>query len=184
MRSDCVNECYQDKMRQLCKVDRGLFMSNSLLRKDYLVDGNEKLLSCYDAEFNHNNFSIKKDCEKMCKPECDIKYYPFQIKKATDNGRRIFIRHGEFPDIFIEHIPKMSLMGFVCNFGGLLGMWLGLSLFSILNNSFNLVTNVINQNNNINLKSIIVKVNQTSNQKQRNLVIPRNVSRSHLRPIS
>ena len=39
MRSDCLNDCYQDKLRQMCKVDRGLFMSNSLIRKDYLING-------------------------------------------------------------------------------------------------------------------------------------------------
>ena len=31
----------------------------------------------------------------------------------------------------------MNLIGFVCNFGGLLGMWLGLSLFKIFNTLVN-----------------------------------------------
>ena len=46
MRSDCVNDCYQDKMRHKCNTDRGFYMSNNLLRKDYLSKGNDKILSC------------------------------------------------------------------------------------------------------------------------------------------
>ena len=46
MRSDCVNDCYQDKMREICKVDHGIFMSHSLIRKEYLMNGNERLISC------------------------------------------------------------------------------------------------------------------------------------------
>ena len=59
MRSDCINECYQDKMREICKVDRGLFMSASLIRRDYLINGNDKMISCYDPSYNEEIFSIK-----------------------------------------------------------------------------------------------------------------------------
>src|ERR1700742_472016 len=52
MRSDCVNDCYQDQLRKICKVNHRLFMSHALLRKDYLINGNNRLLSCYDTEYN------------------------------------------------------------------------------------------------------------------------------------
>ena len=40
-RSDCINDCYQDKMSDLCKVQSGLFMSTSLIRRDYLSKVND-----------------------------------------------------------------------------------------------------------------------------------------------
>ena len=144
MRSDCVNDCYQDKIRHVCKIDRGILMSNSLIRKAYLVNGNDRLISCYDPEYNQMSFSIKKDCEKMCKVECNVRYYPIEIM-TTDihNNHAWNIFHSEFPDIFVRHVPEMTLMGFVCNFGGLLGMWLGLSLLTMINNVYHVVTNVV-----------------------------------------
>ena len=132
MRSDCVNSCYQDQMRLICKVDSGYFMSYSLLREDYFVNASDKIISCYDQDYNKDNLKIWRDCEKMYKPECYMKYYSIEVKRF-DNQKNIFIRHGENPDIFVEHIPEITLICFICNFGGLLGMWSGLSLFSLFN---------------------------------------------------
>ena len=104
MRSDCVSDCYQDKLRQICKVDRGLLMSKYLIRKDNLIDGNDRLISCYDQEYNQMSFSIKIDCEKMCKIECNVRYYPIEVK-TTNIGKNYAcnIFHNEYPDIFIMH---------------------------------------------------------------------------------
>ena len=139
MRSDCVNECYQDKMRKLCNVDRGILMSFSLIRREYFVNRSEKILSCYR---NLDNFQFKQHCEKICKVECNFKHYPLEIEKTSSLNNKIRIIHNEFPDIFVKHIPEMNLIDFVCNFGGLLGMWLGLSLFGIFNDIFDTVTKI------------------------------------------
>ena len=37
------------------------------------------------------------------------------------------------PDFIIRYIPELTFISFVCNFGGLLGMWLGVSFLSIIN---------------------------------------------------
>ena len=140
--SDCVNDCYQDKMRHLCKSDRGFFISLSLLRKDQLLNKNQTLKSCYDPDFNKFNFTLYMDCNKICKVECNFIYYPYEIEIIEHPEHQLRIRHGEYPDIFVEHLPETTFIGFVCNFGGLLGMWLGLSLFTIFNNIFNLVTKI------------------------------------------
>ena len=44
------------------------------------------------------------------------------------------INHNEMPDITIRYIPEMPLLTFICNFGGILGMWLGISFYSIVEN--------------------------------------------------
>ena len=134
MRSDCINDCYQEQLRKLCKVDHGFFMSHSLIRKEYLIDGNDRLLSCYDLKYNHENFFVKQDCQKMCKVECNEKYYKYKIKTRDNQPvSGIYFSHNEFPDTVIKYIPEINFIGFLCNFGGLLGMWLGLSLYGLFN---------------------------------------------------
>ena len=81
MRSDCVNDCYQDKMRELCQVDQGLFMSYTLIRKDYIDNKIARLISCYESEYNRQSFIFKQECENMCKVECVEKYYRIEIEK-------------------------------------------------------------------------------------------------------
>ena len=144
MRSDCINDCYQKKRREICKVDRGLLMSHSLIRKDYLVNGNERLISCYDPEYNYESFFLKQDCEKLCKIECNVRYYTIELDRRNIDPKLTAtrIQHSQYPDIFVEHIPGMNLIGFLCNFGGLLGMWLGLSLFGLFNDIFKLITKI------------------------------------------
>ena len=75
----------------------------------------------------------------------------------------------------------MSLMSFVCNFGGLLGMWLGFSILSISKDVFNaincfpifnlnkitFINNCLNYNNNI--FQIKIKKNSNSPSNQNNL---------------
>ena len=130
-------------MRKICKIDRGLFMSESLIRKDYLLNGNNRLIPCYEPEYNFQSFSIRQDCDKLCKVECNDKYYLIEFEKIEYSSENTnYIRHNEYPDIFVKHIPEMNLIGFICNFGGLLGMWLGLSLFGIFNDTYTLFTKI------------------------------------------
>ena len=93
------------------------------------------MLSCYDPEYNFESFLLKYDCENFCKLECNENNYHIDIERfersSLDN--EFLIRHSEFPDIFVQFIPEMNLISFICNFGGLLGMWLGLTLFGIFN---------------------------------------------------
>ena len=75
-------------------------------------------------------------CETQCLSDCNYSYYTYETKitQRNDNHYDIIIslfRSG-FPDIVIEYMPEMTFISLVCNFGGLLGMWLGLSIMSIM----------------------------------------------------
>ena len=118
------------------------------------------MISCYDPEYNFQSFSIKRSCEKLCKPECDERYYPIEIVTShltLKSGFKKFILHSEFPGIIVKHIPEMSLIGLICNIGGLLGLWLGLSLFGIFTDIFHLYTKITDQKH-INLISSRVNI--------------------------
>ena len=79
----------------------------------------------------------------MCKNEWNFEYFSNKfIARSFDGYFKVWIKYGQYPDIFVEHIPEMDLIGFLCNFGGLLGMWLGFSLFGVFNDIFILITKI------------------------------------------
>ena len=83
------------------------------------------MIPCYVNEYIILILSIKSFCGKLCKVECNDRYYSFEkeIWEASDpENNLINIIHNECPDIYVEHIPQMNLIDFFCNFGGLLGM--------------------------------------------------------------
>ena len=74
---------------------------------------------------------------KKCLSECDFKYYlrdePRTFSKDNDVWKEfsaITLKHNQMPDLVIRHLPELTLMSLVCNFGGLLGMWLGFSILT------------------------------------------------------
>ena len=169
MRSDCVMDCYQDKLRDICKFQSGYFMSQSTLKQSYFNNSHDKIRSCFDKDYQSFIRLIQTtrlDCEKVCKVECNFKYYPLETLKIKGENTILNIVHGQLPDIFIKYIPEITLMGFICNFGGLLGMWLGLSLFTLFNKISNLFLKVVQA------KNITYKFNIKVDRKRRgNLVI-------------
>ena len=52
------------------------------------------------------------------------------------------------PDILIRYIPEITFNSFACNFGGLLGMWLGVSILSIISHFKSVIINYKNYNSN------------------------------------
>ena len=174
MGSDCLNDCYQDKLRKICKDESSCFMSNHLLKQGYFQTKSDKIKSYRDREYNDMSLKIELDCVQMCKVECNFNYHSFEIERSESEHRALFIRHSESPDVFVCHVPEIILMAFVCSFGGLLGMWLGLSLFAIFNNIFYLINKVVNSkkiNYNVNVHVHRPSINGLGNFHQSNPLV-------------
>ena len=81
--------------------------------------------------------------------------------------------HNIFPDITFTHIPKITFVSYGSNFGGLMGMWLGLSLLDIFNYFYNKVSMIFqksretNTSINLNINKIIIK---EGNQRKRGFI--------------
>ena len=97
-------------------------------------------------------------CSQECKPDYNTQKYLIEIGETMKNApeipekSNIHIHHSSTPDIIVRHSIEMTLMSLVCNFGGLLGMWLGFSVFSISKDIFDSLHslfryNTININN-------------------------------------
>ena len=81
----------------------------------------------------------------------------------------IYLRRSDFPDMIIEYMPETTFISLVCNFGGLLGMWMGVSMlnsiivvYKLAKVNFKKIINIlikykynfnVNIQNNINIKS-------------------------------
>ena len=44
----------------------------------------------------------------------------------------VILRRSDFPDMIIEYMPEITFISLVCNFRGLLGMWMGVSMLKII----------------------------------------------------
>ena len=153
MRSDCITECMTDHVMNNCSLNCINDQDNVLLYRE----GIEKYKN-YPICNSHQDKSFdesKKEClilsqakaELICEPKCPKNcreiHYEFdvslkqQFSTTEETGVRII--HSINPDQIIEHRPLMTSMHVLSNFGSLMGMWLGLSIFYVLNHLIKLL---------------------------------------------
>ena len=138
-RSECIFECYQDTMRKIHNTN-GFIIAHLLIRQDYFES---KVNQTIANSTDHDNQVLIK-CEDKCHKECQFRYYSFNFDKYMDYNNKsmnveILVEHNEMPDLFIVYIPEMPLMTLICDFGGLLGMWLGASFLALLKDALTLI---------------------------------------------
>ena len=158
----------------MCNLTGYLVKSPFMMREARINNGQPRILKgCADEE---DDFHVITQCTNNCKEDCKFKYYISDKKviKAFDWAiSSIFIRHNGMPDIFVRHIPEITFLSFISNFGGLLGMWLGLSMFTILKSITFQFYNMINNFNNKHRKNV-----------QINNLIQVNLNRGNIKPCS
>ena len=145
MRSDCVSLCIVDAMKGKCRIDC-VFQTEALLRKQLFM-ARPELRYCpqsfEDKTVNKclasNVLLFKSLCAQSCQYSCRFKYYNYDLKEEKPLPesvqkwpKRLFInvRHNRMPDEIVMHYPEMTFISFVSSFGGLLGMWLGMSVLA------------------------------------------------------
>ena len=135
MRSDCIASCYINKMRQYCEYNDLNAQSHYLLRRERIVHEQFKRMKpCWEKIFDEN-IKINFECHGQCRFDCRFKNFAFNVARTSKAKNPlmswIHIRHNGLPDINVRHLPETTFIAFVCSFGGLLGMWLGLSMVSV-----------------------------------------------------
>ena len=147
--SDCPAICFM-KRYQLEHGHKYVNSNPYLFRKGYY-----ELFEKFDPSMKVKNLSYNQfdqDCMTRCKPSCQTSYFIYDIDYQYNyeispllKFTRINIQHNYMPDIHLRHLPEVTLISFISNFGGLLGMWLGLSVLIIFER-FRLVFNHLVQN--------------------------------------
>ena len=142
MRSDCITDCLQ-KRHKLCGGE-GLINTGDMFREEFLKNNDHLKL---DRSFECQLFQkARTDCYKECRLDCNFGYYSMERKDlsfdktGTRGGIYFVLQHSSVPDFIIKYSPQVSFITFVCSFGGLLGMWLGLSLLTISESSLDILS--------------------------------------------
>ena len=140
IRSDCITLCILDAMKKECHIDC-VFQTEALLRKQLFVNkpglrfchifANDSINQCL-----YKNVLIHKFlCNNKCQSGCQFTYYDWEVK--TENFLQVSpwykqvyinVKHNRLPDQIVKHFPETTFISFIYNFGGLLGMWLGMSV--------------------------------------------------------
>ena len=133
----------------LKKCSKCVLKTGSLLRKEVFCKYPSKKY-CENIKYDSNsgNYSGCSDrysrkhrsfCDNKCPKACEEWNYLFELKEKKllptspwDMTSIVNIKRNQILDHFVEHLPEMSFIEFICGFGGLLGMWLGLSALAIL----------------------------------------------------
>ena len=179
-RNDCIFDCYQERAKYHCQTKD--FVSCPLLKKKIYFEQSYLNFSKCNIKMKMVH-EILEICYNQCNRECHITYYSFTIDKIFEIDMYqadLFFKHNEMPDLTIRHIPEMPLLTLICNFGGILGMWLGVSFSGILKCVWNLLRakilskisainfniNNINNFNNINNNNNILFISMNSRRER------------------
>ena len=145
-RSDCVTNCLLLEFK--ANSTKCLHRTADLLRKDLLVNNrSEKFCPIFDQWGDYhesvifaaeNSHEVRSGCEEECQNECHNQFFDFVFRRKNklslsdwDKRTSVFISHNHLPDQIVEHLPEMTFISFIASFGGLVGMWLGLSAMAI-----------------------------------------------------
>ena len=136
MRSDCLASCFQQARKLECDSGEPLH-SDYLLKIDWIKQHKDWRFNKPSPCSFDTSEAINSECLKECRADCSFSYYILDIKtfKSLPGLIQISVMHTDLPDILIRHSPQMPFISFICNFGGLLGMWLGLSVLTIIDES-------------------------------------------------
>ena len=161
----------------------GYYFTSNQTSDQYMAD-------IYEVFFGSENKTIDKEigikCAKECKSmtNCYQETYDVKFVKYHYSFKYVWIRilPPYYPDQIIRHSPKMIFEEFVCLIGSLIGLYFGFSLMMLfdvclkiysyfknnytINQKFKSCTNQLNQINVYNLN--------LSNDKNRNIIVPRN----------
>ena len=164
-RNDCIHDCFQDKVKRHCQTQD--FVGSIMLKRIiYFQQRNLNLSKC--VVNRKIQFESLKSREDQCHDECHFTYYSFTISKFVEidiHQAYFIIKHNEMIDLTIRYIPEMPLLTFICNFGGILGMWLGVSFVSILENIWKILrSNILSRTSfTFNIRNaLFIKTNSNS----------------------
>ena len=77
------------------------------------------------------------------------------MNEKNPDKLELYIEHNNMPDLLITAIPEITFISFVCNFGGLIGMWLGISILVIFKDVCNVIHLLISKGKVFNFNTLI-----------------------------
>jgi hypothetical protein len=96
---------------------------------------------CENISINISIESLKEVCRRSCNEVLYEIWHSNEISVSYSYQRyiNIYLNPIEIQNIAFEHNPEMVFMQYLVNFGGLLGLWHGLSITDLKNSIINLI---------------------------------------------
>ncbi|XGW01769.1 hypothetical protein V3C99_014123 [Haemonchus contortus] len=128
---DCRSRCRMQMIRDMCHC--------TPLSLSYLVDDLDKFPLCdytkCEVDVQQGNYS-DSECSKSCFRDCrQIRYeidHEVQGRMVRPDLTLINLNWGSFEYLTMEQQWKYSITAFIAALGGSIGMWLGLSILSLI----------------------------------------------------
>jgi len=147
---DCYQKCLtrlENERDQCIEIRRGYFTMNDFISKTIdLVDE-----PCNDKKAaSTQSMEIGSDCKLKCKPNCRFNSFDLfthfdGYKNSLLNDSRVILFPSEKPFIKYIYTPKMDINQLVYDLGGIIALWFGLSAYSIIMKSREIIHSRINQ---------------------------------------
>ena len=150
-RSDCIKHCIITLIKEKYQANcLNLKYTFPILTEQYLKHNTEYI--CYNYTHNSNK-STKNDlykssyiCEHKCPRHCSEQLFEISHDHLLEDNESVnssttmvTIKHNNSPDHIILHMPEIDFIHFISNLGGLIGMWLGMSVLFTFNYLFSLL---------------------------------------------
>ena len=139
-RNYCLDKCFNETIKFECFERFTMTRPHPLRTYQFLGWNKTTGRKCIDLE-NYKTFKENsRPCYKKCKEDCYQTHYFVNIEDKNLNKRDIIhsydpivlkLQSNSRPNIIIEHFLEMTFLSLFCNFGGLIGMYLGISLESV-----------------------------------------------------
>ena len=135
-RSDCISNCMHEKIFQIDECVNYFEPKFTLFRAEKILNNKEDIISPCNLSEKHSRFMkrLKLECSNIWQKDCNTLFFNLNSHSNKVNSERTIsfrINHGGTPDIILTYLPETTFLSLVCNFGGLLGMWMGMSILSI-----------------------------------------------------
>ncbi|CAD6193473.1 unnamed protein product [Caenorhabditis auriculariae] len=142
---DCRSRCRMQMIRDICNcTGHSLsYLANNDLGKYPLCDYTQCVLDVQKGNFSD------EECSKNCYRDC--KQYRFKVNHAV-KGRMVRpdltlveLSWGSFEYLTMEQHWKYTIASFIASLGGAMGMWLGLSILSLVQGGTYLYSYITNR---------------------------------------
>ena len=169
MRVDCINECFGEKLKKTKhKCTYSFYIHPILWRNDSAYSSYQDLKLC-DYNIRDNDWKplphivtervkARLDCDVKCRPDFVNRYYKKDTQvyeelgfdyKVPLNTTEINYFHNNMPDQITQHIEEISFVDFFGTFGGLVGVWLGFSIATVISDLMAIIRDKYLRNFNI-----------------------------------
>jgi hypothetical protein len=127
---NCIETCIYKSIKENhnCTFNSLFSIKDSKVCRNFLFPSSEK-------SFGQLKDKYYGDCKNKCPIGChsiQYSYTNFNTFKSTSNLTQFEFSIPDFSTLNINQIPKMNSFSFICNIGGALGLFMGISFLNIV----------------------------------------------------